>query len=129
MSKLVRLFALMMAMTVVAVPATLTSAQDKKEVKKDDKKKDEKKEVKKDTKKDSKKSTGTIEIGEAKNGKFYFTIRDADNKYICGSTPIYASKDDIKKAIESLKEVLESPKVVDVKKDEKKEKEKEKDKQ
>lgn len=119
MSKFARSLALMMALGMLTVPATLTVAQDAKK----DAKKDDKKEVKKDDKKSTaKKSTGTVEVGESKNGKFYFTIRDTDGKYLAGSTPIYASKDDVKKAIESLKAVLESPTISDVKKEEKKDK-------
>lgn len=112
MSKWVRLTALMMAFAVVAVPATVSVAQDaKKEVKKDDKKKD------------TKKAPGKIEIGEGKDGKFRFSVRDADGKYLGGSGPIgYPTKADAVKAIETLKEVIATAKVVDAPKDEKKDK-------
>ena len=99
MTKLVRVVVLMMALGVVAVPATISTAQDKKE--------------KKSTKKA--KEPGTIEVGESKNGKFYFTIRNGEGKYLCGSTPIYTSKDEVKKAIEELKEVLVDAKMKDKK--------------
>jgi hypothetical protein len=124
MSKLIRVLSLMMAISLVSLPATLSMAQDaKKDAKKDDKK---------DPKKDSKKSTGTIEIGETAKGKFYFTIRGTDGKYLAGATPIFASKEDALKAVEKLKAALENPTTVDKKgeddKDEPK-KDKAKDKQ
>jgi uncharacterized protein YegP (UPF0339 family) len=128
MSKLIRLMALMMSISLVTLPATLTMAQDAKK----DAKKDDKKDAKKDSKKDSKKSTGTIEIGETAKGKFYFTIRGTDGKYLAGATPIFASKDDALKAIEKLKAALENPTTVDKKGDDDKDepkKGKDKDKQ
>lgn len=115
MSKLIRLTALMMAFAVVAVPATVSVAQDGK--------KDVKKKEPADKKESKKAAPGKIEINEGKDGKFRFSVRDADGNYLGGSGPIgYATKADAVKAIETLKEVIATAKIVDAPKDEKKEK-------
>ena len=50
--------------------------------------------------------TGTIEIIESKDGKFRFSIRDADGKYLAGSAVGHATEKETKEVIEELKKVL-----------------------
>jgi uncharacterized protein YegP (UPF0339 family) len=69
---------------------------------------------KKDTKKDAKataKGGGTIEVNESKDGKFRFTVRDADGKYLGGSATGYATKEDAVKAVDALKAALGTAKI------------------
>ncbi|QDU23241.1 YegP family protein [Urbifossiella limnaea] len=69
---------------------------------------------KKDTKKDTKTAPakgGTIEINESKDGKFRFTVRDAEGKYLGGSATGYATKEDAAKAVDALKAALGSAKI------------------
>ena len=57
-------------------------------------------------------SGGNIEIHKSeKNGKYYFGIRDADGKYLGGSTTPYATEKEIKEAIETFKKVVATAKV------------------
>lgn len=74
-------------------------------------------------KKTTKAAAGTIEIGEGKDGKFRFTIRDGEGKYLGGTAVGYATKDDAIKAVETLKAVLATGKIVDGKKAEPKKEE------
>jgi len=68
-------------------------------------------EVKKDAKKDDKGAAGTIEISEGKDGKFRFSIRNAEGKYLGGSGPVgFASEKDARTAIDDLKKVLATAK-------------------
>jgi uncharacterized protein YegP (UPF0339 family) len=75
----------------------------------------------KDTKKDTKKSkagsaAGTIEISEGKDGKFRFTIRNAEGKFLALSGA-HASEKDAKAAVEELREVVADAKVTKKAKD------------
>jgi uncharacterized protein YegP (UPF0339 family) len=75
--------------------------KDKKEVK-------DKKEIKKTTS-----AAGVIEIGEGKDGRFRFFVRDSDGKLLAMSGPTgFAEASDAEKAIESLREVVAKAKVV-----------------
>jgi hypothetical protein len=49
---------------------------------------------------------GTIELIESKDGKFRFTVRDAEGKYVGGSAVGYKTETDAKEAAEELKKVL-----------------------
>lgn len=49
---------------------------------------------------------GTVELVESKDGKFRFTIRDADGKYLGGSTVGHETEKEAKEAVEELKKVL-----------------------
>ncbi len=73
--------------------------------------------------------TGTIEISESsKDGKFRFSIYDAERKYLGGSGPVgYATEKAVKEAVEDLKKVLATA-TVTTKKAEEPKKEKDKDK-
>ena len=63
--------------------------------------------TKKEVKKDNKAGGGTVEIAEGKDGKFRFSVRNAEGKYLGGSGPVgFASQDDAKAAIDDLKKVL-----------------------
>jgi uncharacterized protein YegP (UPF0339 family) len=56
---------------------------------------------------------GTIEISEGKDSKFRFSVRSGDGTYLGGSGPKgYASEKDARKAIDELKEVIATAKVV-----------------
>lgn len=57
------------------------------------------------TKKPPAAKAGTIEVSEGKDGKFRFTIRDAEGKFLALSGA-HEKKEDAMKAIETLKEVL-----------------------
>ena len=66
------------------------------------------------------KGGGTIEVNESKDGKFRFTVRDADGKYLGGSATGYATKEDAVKAVDALKAALATAKIEYNKKDDKK---------
>jgi hypothetical protein len=51
---------------------------------------------------------GTIEIIESKDGKHRFTVRDADGKYLGGSTVGHPNEKETKEAVGELKRVLAS---------------------
>jgi hypothetical protein len=53
-----------------------------------------------------KKSGGTIEIIHSKDGKYRFSIRDADGKYIAGSAVGHETEAETKAVVEELKKVL-----------------------
>lgn len=64
-----------------------------------------------------KKAAGVIEIGEGKDGKFRFFVRDSEGKLLAMSGPGgFASVDDAKTAIESLRDVVAKAKVTMAKK-------------
>jgi Spy/CpxP family protein refolding chaperone len=70
----------------------------------------------KDTKKDGKKnkaSAGSVEIRENAKGKFYYVILNAEGKYAASSNPVsYSTEKEAREALEELKEILASAKVV-----------------
>ena len=49
---------------------------------------------------------GTIELIESKDGKFRFSVRDAEGKYLGGSAIGHATEKEAKEAVEELKKVL-----------------------
>ena len=56
-------------------------------------------------------SGGHIEIGKGKDGKYRFTVRDADGKYLGGSTTGHATEKETRDAIEMFKKVVANAKV------------------
>jgi hypothetical protein len=61
---------------------------------------------------------GTIELIESRDGKFRFSVRDADGKYVGGSAVGHATEKDAKEAAEVLKKVLATATYVSKKTDE-----------
>jgi uncharacterized protein YegP (UPF0339 family) len=58
---------------------------------------------------------GVIEIGEGKDGKYRFSVRDSEGKLLAMSGPRgFASEKDARTAIETLKEVISTAKVTNV---------------
>jgi hypothetical protein len=57
---------------------------------------------------------GTIELKESKDGKYRFTVRDADGKYLGGSSTPHATEKEAKEAAEELKAVIATAKYVSV---------------
>jgi len=51
---------------------------------------------------------GTIELIESKDGKYRFSVRDADGKYVGGSAVGHATEKEAREAAEELKSVLET---------------------
>src|SRR5262249_26480376 len=49
---------------------------------------------------------GTIELIESKDGKFRFSVRDADGKYVGGSAVGHATEKEAREAAEELKRVI-----------------------
>jgi hypothetical protein len=49
---------------------------------------------------------GTIELIESKDGKFRFSVRDAEGKYVGGSAVGHATEKEAKEAAEELKRVI-----------------------
>jgi hypothetical protein len=49
---------------------------------------------------------GTIELIESKDGKFRFTVRNADGKYVGGSAVGHATEKEAREAAEELKKVI-----------------------
>lgn len=70
-----------------------------------------------------------VELVESKDGKYRFTIRDADGKYIAGSAVGHATEAEAKAVVEELKTLIGSAKYVSKKSDASKEKAKEKTKE
>jgi hypothetical protein len=61
---------------------------------------------------------GVVEISEGKDEKFRFFVRDDQGKLLAMSSPGgFESEKEARAAVETLKEVLKSAKVVNVKKD------------
>ena len=54
---------------------------------------------------------GHIEVGKGKDGKYRFTVRDADEKYLGGSTVGHATEKECLEAIEMFKKVVATAKV------------------
>src|SRR5262245_41507308 len=72
---------------------------------------------------------GTIELIESKDGKYRFSVRDADGKYVGGSAVGHATEKEAREAAEELKKVLATATYVSKKsEDSKKGKEKGKEK-
>lgn len=71
---------------------------------------------------------GTIELIESKDGKYRFSVRDADGKYLGGSAVGHATEKEAKEAAEDLKKVIATATYVTKKAEEKKAKDKDKDK-
>jgi len=69
-------------------------------------------------KKGAAKKNGTIELVESKDGKYRFTVRDADGKYLGGSTVGHETEKEARAAVEELKEVLATATYVSKKSDE-----------
>jgi hypothetical protein len=63
---------------------------------------------------------GTIELIQSKDGKFRFTVRDADGKYVGGSAVGHATEKEAKEAAEDLKKVIGTATYVSKKADDKK---------
>jgi hypothetical protein len=64
-----------------------------------------------DTKKPGAGAAGKIEIGEGKDGKFRFFVRDAEDKLLAMSGRGFESADDAKTEIQKLKDVIKTAKV------------------
>jgi hypothetical protein len=79
-----------------------------------------------DTLAQGKKGKGTIELIESKDGKFRFSVRDADGKYVGGSAVGHATEKEAKEAAEDLKKVIATATYVSKKSEDKKAKDKDK---
>ncbi len=60
---------------------------------------------------------GTIELVESKDGKFRFSVRDGDGKYLAGSPVGHATEKEAREAAESLRTVIATAKFVSKKSD------------
>lgn len=121
MAKVLRGLALVVALSGFGgLALSVAPAQDKKADKKGDKKADMK---------EGKTTGGTIEVSEGKDGKYRFSVRDADGKYVGGSAVGHATREEAVKAVDTLKAVIITAKVTAGTKGEKeKETDKEKEK-
>jgi hypothetical protein len=63
---------------------------------------------------------GTIELFESKDGKFRFSVRNAEGKYVGGSIIGHATEKEAKEAAEELKSVIATATYVRKKAEEKK---------
>jgi hypothetical protein len=77
-----------------------------------------------DTFAQGKKTKGTIELIESRDGKYRFSVRNADGKYVGGSAVGHATEKEAKEAAEELKKVIQTATYVRKKAEEKKEKDK-----
>src|SRR5262245_33654748 len=59
---------------------------------------------------------GTIELIESKDGKYRFSVRDADGKYVGGSAVGHETEKEAKEAAEDLKKVIATATYVSVSK-------------
>lgn len=59
----------------------------------------------------------TIELIESKDGKFRFSIRDGEGKYLAGSPVGHATEKEAREAVEQLKQALLTAKYVSKKSD------------
>jgi len=59
---------------------------------------------------------GTIELIESKDGKYRFTVRDADGKYMGGSSVGHETEKEAREAAEDLKKVIATATYVSKKK-------------
>jgi hypothetical protein len=72
---------------------------------------------KKDDKKGAPAAAGVIEIGEGKDGKFRFFVRNGEGKLLAMSGPTgFASAKDAEAAVRELREVVSKAKVTTLKK-------------
>jgi hypothetical protein len=71
---------------------------------------------------------GTIELLESKDGKFRFSVRDADGKYVGGSAVGHATEKQARDAAEELKRVIATATYISKKAEDKKAKDDKKDK-
>jgi hypothetical protein len=65
---------------------------------------------------------GTIELIESKDGKYRFSVRDNEGKYLGGSAVGHATEAEAKAAAEELKKVMQTATYVSKKTEEKKDK-------
>lgn len=56
--------------------------------------------------------TGSIELIESKDGKFRFSVRDGDGKYLAGSPVGHETEKEAREAAESLRTVIATAKFV-----------------
>jgi len=111
MRKAIGLIVLVVGLGVVAAPGlTPVDAQDKTKTKT---KEDARTKAKDDTK-DKRGGRGTIEIYQAKDG-YRFRIKDADGKTIAMPPRGHETKQDVTKALEEIKDILEKVKPTEVK--------------
>lgn len=97
------------AFLAIAGTPFLTNAQEKKATVQEKKAANAKKEAGSDSKKSP---SGVVEITEGKDGKFRFSVRDGENKYVGGSGPIgFENKESAAKAVQSLKDTLSNAKI------------------
>lgn len=109
MNTLSRTLGLGAALLAIAATPLLTVAQEKKTTTPEKKAATTKKEAGSESKKSS---SGVVEISEGKDGKYRFSVRDSENKYVGGSGPIgFESKEAAAKAVQSLKDVLSNAKI------------------
>ena len=109
MNTVLRTLGLGAAFLTIAVTPLITNAQEKKAPAQEKKGTTAKKEAGTDSKKSS---SGVVEISEGKDGKFRFSVRDGENKYVGGSGPIgFESKEAAAKAVQSLKDTLSNAKI------------------
>ena len=66
--------------------------------------------TKKDKDKTTAKGVGHIEIGKGKDDKYRFSVRNAEGKFLAGSTA-YATEKEIHEAIEAFRKVVAGAKV------------------
>ncbi len=67
---------------------------------------------------------GTIELIQSKDGKYRFSIRDSEGKYLAGSPVGHATEKEAREAVEDLKAVIGTAKYVSKKTETKEKKEK-----
>jgi hypothetical protein len=58
---------------------------------------------------------GTVEIIESRDGKFRFTVRDADGKYVGGSAVGHETEKEARDAVEELRKALAGARFVNKK--------------
>lgn len=106
MLKLVRTLSLLAAFSAIATMPVVGTAQEKK-----------KETPKKET---TKPAGGYVEVKETAKGTFYFSIRNADGKFLAGGSPSgVAKKEDVAKMIEEIKAALATGKITEAKTEEK----------
>jgi uncharacterized protein YegP (UPF0339 family) len=62
------------------------------------------------------KAAAVIEVNAGKDGKYRFTIRDAEGKYLAGNTVGFETREAALKAVDNLKAALANAKVAEAKK-------------
>jgi len=109
MNTISRTLGLGAAFLAIAGAPLLSNAQEKKAPVQEKKAVTAKKEAGTDSKKSS---SGVVEIAEGKDGKFRFSVRDGENKYVGGSGPIgFETKEAAAKAVQSLKDTLSNARI------------------